>query len=195
MGYSAFDNHSKPAWNLGRKIGSKRALKQKEVWAIRFWLEQEGRMRDRALFDLATDSKLRGCDLVRIRIAELVSGTAIRDRALVVQRKTGRPVQFEILEPARTTLRHGSTAGADRSMTTPSQAAAIIPPTSAPASTADSSMSGFGHRAEGAEPRDPFTASHESVENLQADRQPESRSNPAWSYQDREHGALPRRRR
>ncbi len=104
MGYSAFDNHSKPAWNVGRKIGSKRALKQKEVWAIRFWLEQEGRMRDRALFDLAIDSKLRGCDLVRIRIADLVSGTAIRDRALVVQRKTGRPVQFEILEPARTTL-------------------------------------------------------------------------------------------
>src|SRR3546814_12250245 len=101
MGYSAFDNHSKPAWNVGRKIGSKRALKQKEVWAIRFWLEQEGRMRDRALFDLAIDSKMRGCDLVRIRIADLVSGTAIRDRELVVQRKTGRPVQLEILERAR----------------------------------------------------------------------------------------------
>ena len=104
MGYSAFDDHPRPAWNVGRKIGSKRALKQKKVWAIRFWLEQEGRMRDRALFDLAIDSKLRGCDLVRIRIADLVSGTAIRDRALVIQRKTGRPVQFEILEPARTTL-------------------------------------------------------------------------------------------
>ena len=104
MGYSAFDNHPRPAWNVGRKIGSKRALKEKEAWAIRFRLEQEGRMRDRALFDLAVDSKLRGCDLVRIRIADLVSGTAIRDRALVVQRKTGRPVQFEILEPARTTL-------------------------------------------------------------------------------------------
>lgn len=104
MGYSAFDNHPRRAWNVGRMIGSKRALKQKEVWAIRFWLEQEGRMRDRALFDLAIDSKLRGCDLVRVRIGDLVSGTAIRDRALVVQRKTGRPVQFEILEPARTTL-------------------------------------------------------------------------------------------
>jgi hypothetical protein len=104
IGYSVFDNHPRPAWNVGRKIGSKRALKQKEVWAIRFWLEQEGRMRDRALFDLATDSKLRGCDFVRIRIGDLASGTAIRDRALVVQRKTGKPVQFEILEPARTTL-------------------------------------------------------------------------------------------
>ena len=104
MGYSVFDDHPKQAWNAGRKVGAKRALKQKEVWAIRFWLEQDGRLRDRALFDLAIDSKLRGCDLVRVRIGDLVSGSAIRDRSLVVQRKTGRPVQFEILEPARTTL-------------------------------------------------------------------------------------------
>jgi integrase len=104
MGYSAFDGHVRPAWNAGRKIGAKRALKQKEVWAIRFWLDQEGRLRDRALFDLAIDSKLRGCDLVRVRIGDLVTGDAIRERALVIQRKTSRPVQFEILEPARSTL-------------------------------------------------------------------------------------------
>ncbi len=71
MGYSAFDGHTSPTWNAGRKVGPKRALKQKEVWAIRFWLEQEGRLRDRALFDLAIDSKLRGCDLVRVRIGHL----------------------------------------------------------------------------------------------------------------------------
>lgn len=104
MGYSAFDGHDRPAWNAGRKIGAKRVLKQKEVWAIRFWLDQESRLRDRALFDLAIDSKLRGCDLVRVRIGDLVTGDAIRERALVVQRKTSRPVQFEILEPARSTL-------------------------------------------------------------------------------------------
>ena len=96
--------HRQPAWNVGRQVGAKRALKQKEVWAIRFWLDQGGRLRDRALFDLAIDSKLRGCDLVRVRIGDLVTGEAIRDRGLVVQHKTGRPVQFEILEPARTTL-------------------------------------------------------------------------------------------
>ena len=104
MGYSAFDGHAALAWNAGRKVGPKRALKQKEVWAIRFWLEQERRLRDRALFDLTIDSKLRGCDLVRVRIGDLISGARVRDRTLVVQRKTGRPVQFEILEPARTTL-------------------------------------------------------------------------------------------
>lgn len=114
MGYSAFDGHAASAWNAGRKVGSKRALKQKEVWAIRFWLEQERRVRDRALFDLAIDSKPHGCDLVRVRIGDLVNGTKVRDRTLVVQRKTGRPVQFKILEPARTALlawleRHGGT--------------------------------------------------------------------------------------
>lgn len=61
-------------------------------------------MRDRALFDLAIDSKLRGCDLVKVRIGDLVSGGRIRNRAIVVQQKTGRPVQFELLEPARGSL-------------------------------------------------------------------------------------------
>lgn len=64
MGYSSFDRPANPAWNSARRVGAKRALKQKEVWAIRFWLEQEGRLRDRALFDLAIDSKftwVRSC--------------------------------------------------------------------------------------------------------------------------------------
>lgn len=61
-------------------------------------------MRDRALFDLAIDSKLRGCDLVKMRIGDIVSGGRIRNRAIVIQQKTGRPVQFELLEPARGSL-------------------------------------------------------------------------------------------
>src|SRR4051812_44146268 len=103
MGYSEYDRGFKGrrAWNAGRKLGAKRALKPQQVWAIRFWLDREGRVRDRALFDLAIDSKLRGCDIVRVRIGDLVSGGRARSRAIVVQRKTGRPVQFELLEPAR----------------------------------------------------------------------------------------------
>ena len=54
----------RPAWNAGRQVGVKKPLKQRLIWAIRFFLDREGRMRDRALFDLAIDSKLRGCDLV-----------------------------------------------------------------------------------------------------------------------------------
>jgi len=75
-------------------VGAKRALKPQQVWAIRFWLDRERRLRDRALFDLAIDSKLHGYDVVKIRIGELVSGGRVRARATVTQQKTGRPVQF-----------------------------------------------------------------------------------------------------
>jgi integrase len=106
MGNSKFDPAAsdRGAWNAGRKVGAKRALKPRQVWAIRFFLDQHRRLRDRALFDLAVDSKLRGCDVVRIRIGDLVIGGQIRTRAIVTQQKTGRPVQFELLADARASL-------------------------------------------------------------------------------------------
>ena len=98
MGHSAHDPATKgwPAWNAGRKLGAKRALKPQQVWAVRFWLDCEQCTCDRAMFDLAIDSELPGCDIVSRR--------RIRSRANVVQRKTGRPLQFESLEPARTSI-------------------------------------------------------------------------------------------
>ena len=106
MGHSRIDPVTQPraAWNAGKKVGAKRPLKPRQVWAIRFFLDRERRLRDRALFDLAIDSKLRGCDLVKIKIGTLVSGPEIRKRALVVQQKTGRPVQFELMADARASL-------------------------------------------------------------------------------------------
>ncbi|GAA4133907.1 tyrosine-type recombinase/integrase [Aminobacter aganoensis] len=106
MGISQYDPAAKgrPAWNAGKQVGVKRPLKVKQIWLIRFFLDREGRMRDRALFDLAIDSKLRGCDLVKMRIGSLVSGPAIRNRSMVIQQKTGRPVQFEITADARASL-------------------------------------------------------------------------------------------
>jgi integrase len=105
MGHSTYDPvGDRHAWNASRKLGAKRALKPQQIWAIRFMLDREKRARDRALFDLAIDSKLRGCDLVKIRIGDLVSGGRVRNRAIVVQQKTKRPVQFELLEPARGSL-------------------------------------------------------------------------------------------
>jgi hypothetical protein len=73
MGISQYDPAAagRPAWNAGRQVGAKRALKVRQIWSIRFFLDREGRMRDRALFDLAIDSKLRGCDLVKIGLARL----------------------------------------------------------------------------------------------------------------------------
>lgn len=92
MDISQYDPGSigKSAWNAGKQVGAKRALKIKQIWSIRFALDREGRMRDRALFDLAIDSKLRGCDLVKIKIGTLVSGAAIRSRSKVIQQKTDR---------------------------------------------------------------------------------------------------------
>jgi integrase len=106
MGHPAYDPATKgrQAWNAGRKLGAKRALKPQQVWAIRFYLDRERRVRDRAMFDLAIDSKLRGCDIVKLKIGDLVSGGRVRSRAIVTQRKTGRPVQFELLELARTSI-------------------------------------------------------------------------------------------
>lgn len=106
MGRSEYDPGAsgRRPWNAGRLIGAKRALKPQQVWAIRFLLDREKRLRDRALFDFAIDSKLRGCDIVKIKIGELVSGGHVRSRAIVIQQKTGRPVQFELLEPARSTI-------------------------------------------------------------------------------------------
>lgn len=106
MGISRYDPAAKgrPAWNAGKQVGAKRALKVKQIWLIRFFLDREGRMRDRALFDLAIDSKLRGCDLVKMKIGSLVSGTSIRSRSMVIQQKTGRPVQFEITTDTRASL-------------------------------------------------------------------------------------------
>jgi integrase len=107
MGLSSFDQveRERRVWNAGRKVGSKRALKPRQVWAIRFFLDQHHRLRDRALFDLAVDSKLRGCDLVKIRIGDLVSGGCIR-RRVILQQKTSRPVQFELMEDARGSLKN-----------------------------------------------------------------------------------------
>jgi hypothetical protein len=106
MGHSEYDPgvRARTPWNAGRKLGAKRALKLQQGWAIRFWLDRERRLRDRSMFDLAIDSKLHGCDIVKIRIGDLVSGGRVRSRAIVIQRKTRHPVQFELLEPARASI-------------------------------------------------------------------------------------------
>ena len=89
------------AWNRGRIVGQKRPLQPKHVWAIRVRLEIAGNLRDLALFNMAIDSKLRGCDFVRLKVADVYTAGRVKERASVIQRKTGRPVQFEITEVTR----------------------------------------------------------------------------------------------
>jgi integrase len=92
-------------WNKGKVAGQKPPLKRNEIWAIRVRLQFSGRVRDLALFNLAIDSKLRACDLVRMRVRDVTQGDRIARRAIVMQRKTRRPVQFEIPDTTRSTLR------------------------------------------------------------------------------------------
>src|ERR1700754_1670881 len=91
-------------WNSGRVIGPKPPFKPKHVWAIRQQLKSTKRIRDLAMFDCAIDAKLRGCDLVKLRVSDVAPGGVLRQRATVIQQKTGRPVPFEITEPTREAL-------------------------------------------------------------------------------------------
>ena len=88
-------------WNKGKLVGQKAPLKLKDIWAIRIRLELGDRRRELALFNLAIDSKLRGCDLVQLRVRDVAHGDRIAARTIVMQQKTQRPVQFEITEPTR----------------------------------------------------------------------------------------------
>ena len=98
------DARGRRPWNVGNMVGAKRPLKPRDVWAIRFFLDEHRRLRDRALFDLAIDSKLRGCDIVKMKTGDIVTSGAIRNRATVIQQKIHRPVQFELMTEARKTL-------------------------------------------------------------------------------------------
>ena len=89
-------------WNKGKLVGQKVPFKLKEIWAIRVRLQIFGRTRELALFDLGIDSKLRACDLLKLKVRDVCHGERVAARAIVLQQKTSRPVQFEITEPTRT---------------------------------------------------------------------------------------------
>ena len=92
--------HREP-WNKGKLIGAKPPLRSKHVWSIRTKLRVDGQTRDLAMFNLAIDSKLRGCDVVALRVEDVAPGGYTLDRATVRQKKTGQPVRFEMTEQTR----------------------------------------------------------------------------------------------
>jgi integrase len=92
------------AWNKGKLVGQKPPFKPKDIWAIRIHLQNARAARDLAMFNLAIDSKLRGCDLVSLRVRDVTHGNQILPRAMIIQRKTQRPVQFELTEPTRSAV-------------------------------------------------------------------------------------------
>jgi integrase len=91
-------------WNKGVLVGQKKPLEPKHVWSIRVRLEIALSKRDLAIFNLAIDSKLRACDLVKLRLDDICLGNNVRHRATIVQKKTGRPVQFEITDQSRSSI-------------------------------------------------------------------------------------------
>ena len=99
------NSHSRIPWNKNKLIGQKFPLKLKEIWAIRINLQLGKKTRDLALFNLAIDSKLRGCDLVTLRVRDIAHGSQVLSRTMVMQHKTQLPVQFEVTEQTREAIR------------------------------------------------------------------------------------------
>lgn len=93
-----FAVHHREPWNKGKLVGQKSPLKLKDIWAIRVRLQLANRTRDLALFNLVIDSKLRACDLVKLKVRDVSHGDRIASRTIVMQQKTQRPGQFEIME-------------------------------------------------------------------------------------------------
>jgi integrase len=100
MGTEGNATHREP-WNKGKIVGQKAPFKPKDIWALRVRLQMENRVRELALLNLGIDSKLRGCDLVALKVCDVCHGDQVATRAVVMQHKTQRPVQFEITAVAR----------------------------------------------------------------------------------------------
>ena len=93
--------NKRKSWNMGKLVGQKPPLKPKDIWAIRIHLQNAHAVRDLAMFNLAIDSKLRACDLVKLHVRDVFHGERVTARAIVMQQKTQRPVQFEITPATR----------------------------------------------------------------------------------------------
>ena len=100
------ENNTKPRpWNLGKLVGQKLPLTQQQIWAVRSHLEGMGETRNLAMFNLAIDSKLRACDLLKLKVSDVATGLKVDSRGKILQQKTGRPVRFEITKRTKASLR------------------------------------------------------------------------------------------
>ncbi len=130
------------AWNKGRIVGQKRPLKPKHVWAIRVGLELAENHRDLALFNMAIDSKLRGCDLVKMKVIDVMASGQVKERASVLQSKMQKPVRFKISEGTAPLSRNGWRMSSWLAQSTYGQVAFMSVCTSRPVNTRGSSEIG-----------------------------------------------------
>ena len=99
--YPIVEYRNREPWNKGKLVGQKSPLKLKDIWAIRIRLQLRDKLRDLALFNLAIDSKLRACDLTKLKVSDVAHSGRVGRRAIVLQQKTKTPVQFELMEQTR----------------------------------------------------------------------------------------------
>ena len=169
-------------WNKGKLMGQKAPLKLKEIWAIRFRLQQSGRLRDIALFNLAIDSKLRGCDLVRLKVADAAQGGCAMSRATIIQRKTKQPVQFEITEQTRESIDAWiSHAQLPRRLSVP-QSSFAIPAHLHPSIRPLHRWVGIDDRFGPISLRYSLDAAHEADADIPAHKEPEGCAASPWSH-------------
>ncbi len=102
--YPIVEYRSREPWNKGKLVGQKSPLKLKDIWAIRIRLQLNNKLRDLALFNLAIDSKLRACDLTKLKVSDVANSGRVGNRAMIMQQKTKTPVQFELMEQTRDSL-------------------------------------------------------------------------------------------
>ena len=182
-------------WNKGRLIGQKPPLKLREVWTVRTRLQMAGNTREIALFNLAIDSKLRGCDLVRLMVRDVAHGSQVLARATVVQQKTKQPVRFEVTDQTREALTawivKAKLAAGDYLFPSRQRGSPHL------------STRQYGRIVKrwialiGGRPtslRHPLPAPDQGHADLPQDQEPAGRPAPPRPHQDREHRAVPRHR-
>jgi integrase len=189
-------NVQKPVpWNKGKIVGAKPPLRPRHVWSIRTKLQVDSRIRDLALFNIAIDSKLRGCDVLALKVDDVAPSGYAADRASVRQKKTGRPVKFELTESTRQAIDDYLRAtgkkpddrlftgrrGPDCSLTTRRYARLL-------------SDWLAGIRVRPSPVRNALTASNKGDAHLSAHWQLAGRAASAGEYQNREHRPPPRNR-
>ena len=179
-------------WNKGMLIGQKPPLRPKHVWSIRTRLQMEGRTRDLAMFNLAIDSKLRGCDVVALRVEDVApSGYAV-DRATVRQKKTGRPVRFELTEQTRQAVDDYIRAAGKKPGEFLFSGRGNHNGLDHPAICSTCLDLGCNDRPRSALFRHALSSTHQSDAHLPSNRQLTCRAAAVGTYQDREHRQVSR---
>lgn len=187
--------NKREAWNKGKLVGQKPPLKPKDIWAIRIYLQNAHAVRDLAMFNLAIDSKLRGCDLVSLRVRDITHGNQVLSRTMVIQKKNAAAsaIRTDGTDEGGGVCLAGKVSSAQRSVPVSEQGCNVSPCIDAPTCTYRASL-GRICRARLFGLRNAFHVKNEGDPDLQANKEPAGCSVTTWPFQAGEHRSLPRHR-